>query len=145
MPYARQFHDSLLAFVPKVVRPTCSPDQFRPLSLKNCISKLVSSALSNLMAKAFPCLLHLAQYGAQKGRSIADAFYFLEKAAFSLSSSPWACLLFCDIRTAYPTLRRSWPWEVLRASGIPQELEAVFESILAPMRMWISWKRRHWG
>eukprot|EP00971_Amphidinium_carterae_P310155 6163245-Amphidinium_carterae.1 len=63
------------------------------------------------MGSAFPCLLHLAQFGAQKGRSIADAFCFLEKSAFTLSSSPWACALFCDIRTAYPTLRRYWLWQ----------------------------------
>eukprot|EP00971_Amphidinium_carterae_P223155 4428156-Amphidinium_carterae.1 len=101
-----QFYDSTLAFVPKLVRPTCGPDQFQPLSLKNCTARLASFVLAHLMGNAFPCLLHLAQYGAQKGRSIADAFCVLEKAAFKMSSRPWACALFCDIRTAYPTLRR---------------------------------------
>eukprot|EP00971_Amphidinium_carterae_P192051 3810583-Amphidinium_carterae.3 len=67
-------------------------------------------------------MVHLAQFGAQKGRSIADTFCFSEKAALH-------CVFF-----TYPTLRRYLLWQVLRASGMPESLEHVVESILAPMK-----------
>eukprot|EP00971_Amphidinium_carterae_P216424 4295785-Amphidinium_carterae.1 len=144
LPSAPQFQDSLIAFLPKVTKPSCSPAEFRPISLKNCIAKLVPAALAHSMGKKFPCLLHFARYGAQKGRTIADAFAFLEKAAFTLSASPMACLLFCDLRTAFPTLRRGWLWRVLQASGISDGMLTVVEYILAPMTAWVSWRKRHW-
>eukprot|EP00971_Amphidinium_carterae_P114960 2277133-Amphidinium_carterae.1 len=55
-----QFQDSLIAFLPEVTKPSCSPAELRPISLKNCIVKLIPAALAHSMGKKFPSLVHFA-------------------------------------------------------------------------------------
>eukprot|EP00971_Amphidinium_carterae_P297785 5916451-Amphidinium_carterae.4 len=112
------FQEAAHVFIPKIAAPTVACTDLRPLALKNAIGKLIPAVYSHQLAEQ--CCVDLAdcQFGGLPGRTISDVFLALEKIALYLAQHfPEASILSVDLKTAFPSIRRSWCLSVLRASG----------------------------
>jgi hypothetical protein len=62
---------SYITLVPKLDNPTL-PGHFRPISLLNCVLKIITKLLANRLQDIILSLVHKNQYGFLKKRSIQD-------------------------------------------------------------------------
>jgi hypothetical protein len=64
-------NNAFITLVPKVNNPS-SVNEFRPISLINCITKIITKVLGNRLEKVIIPLIHTNQYGFIKSRIIQD-------------------------------------------------------------------------
>eukprot|EP00971_Amphidinium_carterae_P348835 6490696-Amphidinium_carterae.1 len=139
------FQEAVHVFVPKVCRPTVTCSELRPIALKNSIAKLLPAVYAHQLGQQAQTKLSACQFGGVPGRTIGDAYLALEKAALYMAQHyPEASILSVDLKTAFPSIRRSWCLSVLRASGAREVDLCFFRCLLRANRISIRWKRRYW-
>eukprot|EP00971_Amphidinium_carterae_P010156 200354-Amphidinium_carterae.5 len=139
------FQDAVHVFLPKVCRPTVQCSELRPIALKNSLAKLLPAVYAHQLGQQAQERLTPCQFGGIPGRTIGDAYLALEKAAlFVAQHYPEASILSVDLKTAFPSIRRSWCLSVLRASGARERDLQFFRCLLQGNCISIRWKRRYW-
>ena len=138
-------HASLLSshtiFIPKAPVLGAFPADLRPITLNNIVAKVVPAILSSKALRLAPSWCHHAQHGCGQSRSTATALGQLESHLWRHNRlHSHMAALFCDIKAAFPSLRRSWLKAVLCASGCPSHLLKLFDAHLAPSFTWVVWK-----
>ena len=142
------FNEALMVFLPKGADPRDSatsaarePGATRPLTLSNTDSKVYSRVLNSKMASYAPLVIHEAQRGFVRGRSITDNIIEIEGIALSQVAhcESSVALIGFDIKAAFPSLSHYYMWKVLARYGIPrnivQALKALYYKHRVVLRM----------
>jgi hypothetical protein len=79
------FNATFIALIPKLDKPT-SFDDFRPISLCNCIYKIISKVISRRLKDILSRHISLEQFGFLKGRQIHEAIGVSQEGLHSLKS-----------------------------------------------------------
>lgn len=69
----RRINKAYIVLLPKKVGAN-QPENFRPVSLQNCMVKIASKCLANRAQDLMPDIIHFGQSGFIRGRGIADNF-----------------------------------------------------------------------
>jgi hypothetical protein len=69
--HLQAINNSFITLVPKVICPTMI-NKFRPISLINCIVKIITKLLGDRLQSVIISLVHQNQYGLIKMRTIQD-------------------------------------------------------------------------
>ena len=67
------FNSTFIALIPKIESPQCLSD-FRPISLVNCLYKILSKVLANRLCSAIGGVIYTSQSAFVPGRKILDGF-----------------------------------------------------------------------
>ena len=127
--------------IPKSSVQSVHPSDLRPLTLNNIIAKVVPGILSTKGFALAPSWCHVSQHGCGQGRSTATALGAAEGHLWCFNRRyPSTAALLCDVRAAFPSLRRSWLFAILRASGCPPALLNLFRAHLTASFTWLVWK-----
>lgn len=141
-----QFGVSTLCFIPKASGPvplsagavTASPGNLRPLTLPNTDNKIVAMfANGTLRIIAGQCCMD-KELGFVEGRQLGNAVLLLEAAAMNgMRHRREGGLIFLDFKAAFPSIRYSWVFAVLRQMGVPESLcvclAALYATTVAPI------------
>lgn len=95
-----------MVLIPKTPTTSCTKD-FRPISLQNCLPKLITKCLTNRLQAYLPALVHTDQTGFLKGRCIAENFvYATELVQCCYKRKAPTLILILDFRKAFDSI--SW-------------------------------------
>jgi retron-type reverse transcriptase len=121
-----------ITLIPKIQNPEGVND-FRPITLLNCILKILTKLLANRLQKVVLKIVHKNQYGFLKGRNIQDciawAFEFLYQCE---KSKKEIILLKLDFAKAFDTIDHSAMIKILKQMGFDNKwllwIEQIFSS-----------------
>lgn len=118
--HLQRINKAYIVLLPKKVGAT-SPDNFRPVSLQNCVIKLSSKCLSSRLQPFIYSIMHQDQSGFIKGRSIADNFTYaadIVQTCFKRKKS--AIVLKLDFQKAFESVSWSALAAIMHAKGFPE-------------------------
>ena len=126
------WYSALMVFKPKTREPGLRVQQWRPISMLPCLSKLLARAVSFRVSRMLSVHLHCSQHGCLSGRGVPSALAEIEYSALALGShSREAMLVLLDIKSAFSSISQSWLAKVsdsLRLQGLSIELFPCFAS-----------------
>jgi retron-type reverse transcriptase len=106
-----------ITLIPKVPSPK-NINEYRPITLLNCVLKLLTKLLADRLQKVVLKIVHKNQYGFLKGRSIQDclgwAFEFLHQCE---TSKQKIILLKLDFAKAFDTIDHSAMIKIMQQMG----------------------------
>uniref|UniRef100_A0A8I7B1C9 Reverse transcriptase domain-containing protein n=1 Tax=Hordeum vulgare subsp. vulgare TaxID=112509 RepID=A0A8I7B1C9_HORVV len=117
----RRINRAFIVLLPKRVGAS-SPDNFRPVSLQNCIIKISSKCLASRAQPFIPLIIHHDQSGFIKGRSIADNFIYaadIVQTCFKRKKS--TIVLKLDFHKAFDSVSWDALMATLKAKGFPSK------------------------
>ena len=95
---------AFIVLLPKKVGAT-TPDNFRPVSLQNCVIKISSKCLATRAQPFISSIIHQDQSGFIKGRGIADNFpYAADIVQTCFKRKKLAIVLKLDFRKAFDSV-----------------------------------------
>jgi exonuclease III len=125
---------SLITMIGKKAQDPSNPDNYRPISLTSCFSKLLERIVSNRIYKFVESnnLLHETQSGFRKNRSTIDNLTLLtQKIVETLNRKKKLCAIFFDISKAFDKLWRAGIFYKMYKMNIPSTLVKWVEAFLA--------------
>lgn len=119
--------------IPKKLAPGATayvarPGEHRPWTLANTAQKLVLNAVDTALSAVAAHIVHEAQTGFVRGRSMLANFPRLEGAIEEHAFDPRdeAGIFLVDVASTFPSIGHAWLWRVLRTLRIrPQSLRFV--------------------
>jgi len=119
-----------ITLIPKIGSPE-SINDFRPITLLNCVLKLITKILANRLQKVILKIIHKNQYGFLKGRNIQDclawAFEFLYQCE---ASKKEIILLKLDFAKAFDTIDHMSMMKIMKQMGFDDKwlkwIEIIF-------------------
>jgi hypothetical protein len=106
-----------ITLIPKAPSPE-NINEYRPITLLNCVLKLLTKLLADRLQKIVLKIIHKNQYGFLKGRSIQDclawAFEFLYQCE---ASKKEIILLKLDFAKAFDTIDHSAMLKIMKQMG----------------------------
>jgi hypothetical protein len=121
-------NNAFITLVPKVNNPTSVID-YRPISLINCITKIITKLLGNRLQKVIIHLIHQNQYEFMKSRTIQDclawAFEYIHQCHHSKRQ---IIILKLDFTKAFDTVEHSTIFQMMGHLGFPHN--------------WLNWTQR---
>jgi hypothetical protein len=121
---------AFISLVPKVNNPT-SVNEYRPISLINCIVKTITKLLENRLQKVIIPLIHQNQYGFIKTRTIQDclawAFEYIHQCHHSRRQ---IIILKLDFTKAFDTIEYSTILHMMQHLGFSDKWLAWTQKIL---------------
>jgi hypothetical protein len=123
-------NNSFITLVPKVTSPTTLND-FRPISLINCIMKIITKLLGDRLQSVIIPLVHQNQYGFIKSRTIHDciawAFEYIHQCQ---QSKREIVIIKLDFTKAFDTIEHSTILQMMRHLGFNEQWINWTSSIL---------------
>jgi hypothetical protein len=121
-----------ITLIPKVATPETMND-YGPITLLNCVLKIVTKLLADRLQKVVLKIVHKNQYGFLKGRTIQDclawAFEFIHQCQ---SSGQEILLLKLDFAKAFDTIEHNAMIKIMKQMGFDnkwlQWMENIFSS-----------------
>ena len=108
---------SLITLIPKKLSPE-SVNDYRPISLLNCVLKVITKILSERLQRWILKVVHRNQYGFMKTRTIQDclswAFKYLHQCK---QSDKEIVILKLDFEKAFDTMEHSFILKMLECKG----------------------------
>ncbi|XP_049405051.1 uncharacterized protein LOC125868449 [Solanum stenotomum] len=117
----KYFSHSCIVLLPKVSNPT-KITKFRPISLSNFTSKIISKLVSSRLGPIQHELVSLNQYGFVKGRSISENFMLAQEIIHQIWKPNIGSnvVIKLDMAKAYDRVSRSYTCLVLRRMGFDE-------------------------
>jgi hypothetical protein len=114
-------NSSFITLVPKVNSPTTAND-FRPISLINCVLKIITKMMGDRLQSVILSLVHKNQYWFIKSRTIQDyiawAFEYIYQCKHSKQE---IVILKLDFTKAFDTIEHSAILEMMKTLGFSKE------------------------
>ncbi|KAK6782003.1 hypothetical protein RDI58_019799 [Solanum bulbocastanum] len=117
----KYFSHSCIVLLPKVSNPT-KLREFRPISLSNFISKIISKLLSGRLGPILPELISPNQSGFVKGRSISENIMLAQEMIHQIKKPNIGSnvIIKLDMAKAYDRVQWSYTCLVLRKMGFSE-------------------------
>lgn len=115
-----QINRAYIVLFPKP-RKENTPDGYRPISLQNCLVKIIAKALANRLQMVLPELIDADQTGFLKGRSISENFIYASELiqCYHKRKLPTA-IIKLDFAKAFDSVTWISLLEILRVRGFPE-------------------------
>jgi retron-type reverse transcriptase len=121
-----------ITLIPKVPTPE-SINDYRPITLLNCVLKIITKLLADRLQKVVLRIVHKNQYGFLKGRNIQDclawAFEFIHQCT---ASNQEIMLLKLDFAKAFDTIDHSAMLSIMKQMGFDRKwlkwIQLIFSS-----------------
>lgn len=128
-------NSSFICLIPKKETPTSVCD-FRPISLINCVLKILLKALSLRLGQHIPSLVSEVQSGFIKSRNITDSFLVTQEVVHSLQSKRVkGFILKLDFEKAFDSVNWNILFKALNAFGFGNKWIQWIKVILESTRM----------
>jgi exonuclease III len=132
------WHDVTLKLLPKK-GDLSLPKNYRPISLLDVLSKILSSILGNRINSHLELHGLKEQAGFMKSRGCADATSSLKITLQNLQAADQdSYVLFVDIVKAFDSVNREMLWQILEKYGIPKETISVIKKMYTDVRIKLS-------
>jgi retron-type reverse transcriptase len=121
-----------ITLIPKVTTPE-GINNYRPITLLNCVLKIITKLLADRLQKVVLRIIHKNQYGFLKGRNIQDclawAFEFIHQC---VASNQEIMLLKLDFAKAFDTIDHSAMLSIMKQMGFDRKwlkwIQLIFSS-----------------
>ena len=128
-------NDALVVLIPKVMKPE-SITQFRPISLCNVLSKVITKAMVGRLKEIMKKLIGPAQSSFIPGRLSADNIVVVQEVVHYMrrkkGKKGWM-LLKLDLEKAYDRVRWDFLEDTLRAAGLSEDwVGRIMECVSGP-------------
>ena len=129
------WHDVTLKLLPKK-GDLSLPKNYRPISLLDVLSKILSSILVNRINKHLEKHGLKEQAGFMKNRGCADATSTLKITLQNLQAANQdSYVLFVDIVKAFDSVNREMLWKILKKYGVPTATIAIIKKMYTDIRI----------
>ena len=122
--------ESVITLLPKEGKNLNEIKNWRPITLSNCDSKLVTKALSNRVSKTLESIMDPSQTAYVRGRSVMDNlranFYYKEQCKKKNTN---AALISLDAKKAFDSVDHQYIEETLIAYGFGPSFVNVFKTL----------------
>jgi hypothetical protein len=121
-------NSSFITLVPKVNSPSTVND-FGPISLINCVMKIITKLLGDRLQSVIISLIHKNQYGFIKSRTIQDCVAWAFEYIFQCKHSRQEIVILkLDFTKAFDTIEHSAILDMMKTLGFSKEwLQWTFE------------------
>jgi hypothetical protein len=124
-------NNSFITLVPKVNNPTTVND-FRPISLINCVVKIITKLLGDRPQKVIVSLVHQNQYGFIKTRIIQDCLAWVFEYIYQCQQSKQEIVIIkLDFTKAFDTIEHSIIIQMMKGFGFNEPWLQWTENILS--------------
>jgi retron-type reverse transcriptase len=119
-----------ITLIPKVSNPEGVND-YRPITLLNCVLKIITKLLANILQKIVLRIVHKNQYGFLKGRTIQDCLAWAFEFIYQCEKSNQEILLIkLDFAKAFDTIDHSAMIKIMKQMGFDEKwitwIQAIF-------------------
>ena len=128
----KYFSHSCIVLLPKVNNPN-KLTEFRPISLSNFTSKIISKLVSNRLSPILPALISSNQSGFVKGRSISENIMLAQEIIHQIKKPKIGSnvIIKLDMAKAYDRVSWSYTCLVLRKMGFDEVFIDMIWRIMA--------------
>jgi retron-type reverse transcriptase len=121
-----------ITLIPKIANPENIGD-YRPITLLNCVLKLLTKLLADRLQKIVLKNVHKNQYGFLKGRTIQDCLAWAFEFLFQCETSKQEIVLLkLDFAKAFDTIDHTAMIQIMRQMGFDAKwlrwMETIFSS-----------------
>lgn len=131
-----------LALLPKTGTEALQAGDTRPLSMANCDSKLLASALRTRLDPLVDRALSSRQFGFRRSASILTPVVEVDTAMqrVACGARPRGGAIFFDFSAAFPSLAHAFLWAVLSESGISPNVVRAIQALCEDNQHWFPWQ-----
>jgi retron-type reverse transcriptase len=123
-------NSSFITLVPKVNNPTGVND-FRPISLLNCVLKIITKLMADKVQSVILSLIHTNQYGFIKSRTIQDCLAWTYEYIYQCQHSrKEIVVLKLDFTKAFDTVEHNTILEMMKHLGFDDKWRQWTQTIL---------------
>ena len=122
--------ESIITLLPKEGKNKEDIKNWRPITLSNCDSKIITKAMSNKMAKVLNSIIDQSQTAYIKGRSVSDnlrANFFVKDGSKKNNIS--SLLISLDAKKAFDSVDHEYIKETLKQYGFGEYFIRSFETL----------------
>jgi hypothetical protein len=126
----KSHYESIITLLPKEGKDTSDIKNWRPITLSNCNSKIITKALSNKVLKVLDSILDVSQTAYVPGRSVADNLRsnFYMKNFFN-NNKVDSVLISLDAKKAFDSVDHTYIENTLRAYGFGEGFVDIFKTL----------------
>jgi hypothetical protein len=126
-----------ITLIPKVSSPE-NVNEYRPITLLNCVLKLITKLLANRLQKVVLNIVHQNQYGFLKGRTIQDCLaWALEFLHQRETSRQEIILLKLDFAKAFDTIDHPTMLKIMKQMGFDAKWISWIDSIFSSGKSYV--------
>jgi hypothetical protein len=121
-------NESVITLLPKEGKDTGDIKNWRPITLSNCDSKIITKALTIKISKVLDSIIDVSQTAYIPGRSVADNLrsnFFLK--AICKNNNIGSLLISLDAKKAFDSVDHNYIKETLRAYGFGENFIRTFD------------------
>jgi hypothetical protein len=123
-------NSSFITLIPKVNSPTTIND-FRPISLLNCVVKVITKLLGDRLQSVIIPPVHKNQYGFIKSRTIQDCLAWAFKYIHQCQQSKQELVLVkLDFTKAFDTIEHTSIIQIMQQLGFSSQWQQWFTNVL---------------
>jgi hypothetical protein len=123
-------YESIITLLPKEGKDTSDIKNWRPITLSNCDSKIITKALSVKVSKVLDSILDVSQTAYIPGRSVADnlrANFFMKNHCIKKNID--SVLISLDAKKAFDSVDHKYIEVTLRAYGFGDGFVNIFKTL----------------
>ena len=124
---APSHNESVITLLPKEGKDMGDIKNWRPITLSNCDSKIITKALTIKISKVLDSIIDVSQTAYVPGRSVADNLrsnFYLK--SYCKNNNTEALLVSLDAKKAFDSVDHKYITETLRAYGFGEEFINTF-------------------